>query len=191
MSLKLIVAQPELALLDVREVGERDVFNHLFPLHLRGGALPPLLHDRQLVYPVVKRLRQVALEIFSREAHVDHEDSVPHDVAPPSVEGEAVHLDLVVPEVEGVGAGEGEGSVQLGGQAAAGRARPRHPVPVGRVVVGRRGERVRVRVLAGAVSAGQVVWSAESESVRYISSFETIASSDYTLKHLTPPCHPL
>ena len=180
MPLELIVAEPELTLLDVREVGERDVLNHLFPLHLRGGALPPLLHDGQLVYPVVKRLRQVALEVFSREAHVDHEDSVPHDVAPPGVEGETVHLDLVVPEVEGVGAGEGEGSVQLGGQAAAGRARPRHAVPVRRVVVWRRGERVRVRVLAGAVSTGQVVWSAESESVRYISTFETTASVDYT-----------
>ena len=109
---------------------------------------------------------KTCLKVFPREAHVDHEDRVPHDVAPPGVEGKAVHLDLVVTKVEGVTAGVGEGPVELGGQVGTGHPgyvaphRPGHhpvTVPAGRVVVRGGGDGVGVVVIAGAIGLGQVV----------------------------------
>ena len=67
-----------------------------------GGSFLPLLDDHQLVYAGVECVGEVTLEILPREAHVDHKDSVPHDVPPPVVVREALALYLVVPVVEGI-----------------------------------------------------------------------------------------
>ena len=66
------------------------------------GSLLPLLDNHQFVYTSVEGVGQIALEVFPREAHVDHEDGVPHDVPPPVVVGQTVTLDLIVSIVERV-----------------------------------------------------------------------------------------
>ena len=66
------------------------------------GSLLPLLDNHQFVYTSVEGVGEIAFEVLPREAHVDHEDGVPHDVPPPVVVGQTVTLDLIVAIVERV-----------------------------------------------------------------------------------------
>ena len=56
LPLELDIAEFQLALLDVEEVGEGDVLDHLLPLHLSRCSLPPLLDYGQLINSIFQSL---------------------------------------------------------------------------------------------------------------------------------------